>query len=248
MSRAAAEWLDPRCGRDGHPAFARAAGAARRHANHLARDLRVQRADEALDALRCGEAVGVDVATIDGRPFLNSAGFGAYPEMVATTDRLRHRIGRWPARLVAFVKTLVEAEPLEVTLNGERRSVWMGFAGNCRHEPPGLAPSWRSRLDDGRLDVRLLAADVPRSRVRLLAAALTGRRAPPRISSAACPRCASSAGVDGCGSPATASTSKATRRSRSRSATRGSSSTPVTSRARCRRAATEPACRHNPDP
>ena len=45
--------------------------------NHLARDLRVDGADDALDALACGELFGVDVATIDGRPFLNSAGFGA---------------------------------------------------------------------------------------------------------------------------------------------------------------------------
>jgi undecaprenyl-diphosphatase len=51
----------------------------------------------------------------------------------------------------------------------------MGFVGNCRHEPHGLAPSWRPRLDDGRLDVRLLLADVPGSRTRLVLAGLTGR-------------------------------------------------------------------------
>ena len=143
--------------------------------NHLARDLRIDDADDALDAVACGELVGVDLATIDGRPFLNSAGFGAYPEMLAHGQRLRGRLGRWPGQVVALTRTLARARPLEVTLNGTRRRVWLGFVGNCRYEPAGIAPSWRPRLDDGRLDVRLALADVPLSRLRLVVAALTGR-------------------------------------------------------------------------
>jgi len=143
--------------------------------NHLARDLRVDSADDALDAVASGEIVGVDVATIDGRPFLNGAGFGAYPEMLAHADSLRARLGRWPGQAAALVKTLAGARPLELTLNGTHRRVWLGFVGNCRYEPAGIAPSWRPRLDDGRLDVRLAVADVRLSRTRLILAALTGR-------------------------------------------------------------------------
>jgi diacylglycerol kinase family enzyme len=143
--------------------------------NHFARDLRVEDADDAIGALACGEAVGVDVATIDGRLFVNTAGFGVYPEMLATSDRLQPWLGRWGAHVAAFVKTLSSADPLELTLDGRRRSIWMGYVGNCRHEPEGLAPTWRPRLDDGTLDVRLLFADLPRSRLRALLAALSGR-------------------------------------------------------------------------
>jgi diacylglycerol kinase family enzyme len=143
--------------------------------NHLARDLRVDGVDDAIDAVMSGETVGVDVAAIDGRPFLNSAGFGAYPEMLVRGERLRALLGRWPGQVVALVKTMAEARPLELTLNGSRRRVWLGFVGNCRHEPAGMAPSWRPRLDDGRLDVRLALADVRLSRPRLIVAALTGR-------------------------------------------------------------------------
>jgi hypothetical protein len=95
--------------------------------------------------------------------------------MLAEADRLRARLGRWPGQLAAFTKTLIGAEPLEVRIDGAPRSVWMGFVGNCRYEPGGLAPSWRPRLDDRLLDVRLLVADRPRSRTRALLAALTGR-------------------------------------------------------------------------
>ena len=143
--------------------------------NHLARDLRVDDVDDALDAVASGEIVGVDVATIDGHPFLNGAGFGAYPEMLAHADELRARLGRWPGQVAAVAKTLAGARPLELTLNGTRRRVWFGFVGNCRHEPSGIAPSWRPRLDDGRLDVRLALADARLSRTQLILAALTGR-------------------------------------------------------------------------
>jgi undecaprenyl-diphosphatase len=143
--------------------------------NHLARDLRVDDVDDALDAVASGEIVGVDVAMIDGRPFLNGAGFGAYPEMLAHAEELRPRLGRWPGQVAAVAKTLMVARPLELTLNGTRRRVWFGFVGNCRHEPSGIAPSWRPRLDDGRLDVRLALADVRLSRTQLILAALSGR-------------------------------------------------------------------------
>jgi diacylglycerol kinase family enzyme len=143
--------------------------------NHLARDLRIDSAEDALDAVASGETVGVDVASVDGRPFLNSAGFGAYPEMLVHGERLRPRLGRWPGQIVALGKALAGARPLELTLNGERRRIWLGFIGNCRYEPAGVAPSWRPRLDDGRLDVRLALADVRLSRPRLILAALTGR-------------------------------------------------------------------------
>jgi diacylglycerol kinase family enzyme len=143
--------------------------------NHLARDLRIRTADDATAALARGEAVGVDVGCIDGRLFLSSAGFGAYPDMLDARRRLEHRLGRWPAQVAALIQTLLRAEPLELTVDDRRRSVWMGFVGNCGHEPAGLAPSWRPRLDDGWFDVRLLLAESRYSRQRLMSAILTGR-------------------------------------------------------------------------
>jgi undecaprenyl-diphosphatase len=143
--------------------------------NHLARDLRVDRADDALYAVGAGETVGVDVGTIDGRLFLNSAGFGAYPDMLVHRERLRPLLGRWPSQIAALIIALAGARPLELTLNGTRRRVWFGFVGNCRYEPAGVAPSWRPRLDDGRFDVRLALADGRFSRPRLILAALSGR-------------------------------------------------------------------------
>jgi undecaprenyl-diphosphatase len=143
--------------------------------NHLARDLRLESAEQALDAFSRGEVVEVDVGTIDGRPFLNAVSFGAYTEMLEQRRKLEKRIGRWPAHAVAVAHALVRARPVAVVIEGRRRRLWMAFIGNCRHEPPGFAPSWRPRLDDGRLDVRLLLAERPLARVRLALSILTGR-------------------------------------------------------------------------
>ncbi|HWH45162.1 MAG TPA: phosphatase PAP2 family protein [Thermoleophilaceae bacterium] len=143
--------------------------------NHLGRDLRVESADDAIDALARGDAVSIDIGEIDGRPFINTASFGAYTRMLEIRGGLEKRIGRWPAHLAAVVLAAFRAEPLRLLLDGERRTAWMVFIGNGRHEPRGFAPSWRPELDDGMLDVRVLGGERPFARTRLLVSVLAGR-------------------------------------------------------------------------
>lgn len=143
--------------------------------NHLARDLRVRSPEHAVRAFARGEAVSVDVGTIDGRPFLNSAGFGVYTEMVDRRRSLEAKLGRWPAHILGAVITHFTHRPMSVAIDGRARRLWMVFVGNCRHEPPGFAPSWRPRLDDGVLDVRLVDAAPAWARLKLIPAILTGR-------------------------------------------------------------------------
>lgn len=143
--------------------------------NHLGRDLRVESAADAIDALERGSAVAIDVGEIDGRPFVNTASFGSYTAMLDTRAALQKRIGRWPAHVVAVAKAVFGTKPLDLRLDGEPRRTWMVYIGNSRHEPAGFAPSWRPRLDDGLLDVRVLHGERPLARLRLLASILTGR-------------------------------------------------------------------------
>ena len=142
--------------------------------NHLARDLGVETVDDAIDGLRAGQASVIDVGWVAGRPFLNTASFGSYVELVDAREELEGRIGKWPAMAVALARVLRRATPVEVELDGEPRSLWLVFVGNCRYQPDGMAPTWRERLDDGQLDVRVVDASHPFCRTRLLLAALTG--------------------------------------------------------------------------
>jgi undecaprenyl-diphosphatase len=143
--------------------------------NHLARDLGLRSTEQAVDAVRNGDLVAMDVGEIDGRLFLNTASFGAYADLVDTRESLENRLGKWPAMLVALTRVLRHARPTVVELDGTRQPLWMIFVGNCRYHPHGFAPTWRARLDDGLLDVRVVSARHPGSRSRLLLAVLTGR-------------------------------------------------------------------------
>jgi diacylglycerol kinase family enzyme/membrane-associated phospholipid phosphatase len=142
--------------------------------NHLARDLGIDSVEETIEAIKHGRAAAIDVATIDGRVFLNTASFGSYVELVDAREKLEDRIGKWPAVLVALVKVLRSSTPIRVEIDGRPRSLWMIFIGNCRYHPKGFAPSWRERLDDGLLDVRLVDGTQPYARTRLLLAVLSG--------------------------------------------------------------------------
>ena len=142
--------------------------------NHFARDLGIETLDDAVEGVREGEATGVDIGRIADRPFLNTASIGAYVDLVDARERLERRIGKWPAVVVALSRVLRRAEPVHVEINGKPRRVWMAFIGNCRYHPDGFTPSWRDRLDDRTIDFRLVDANYPFARTRLVWAVLTG--------------------------------------------------------------------------
>ena len=143
--------------------------------NHLAGALSIESLDDTVDAIRNGEAVGIDAATIDGHVFVNTASFGAYVELVDMREKLEERLGKWPAVVVALIRVLRTAEPVAVEIDGHRTKVWMAFIGNCRYSPSGFAPSWRRRLDDAKIDFRYVDGSAPLARTRLVLAVLTGR-------------------------------------------------------------------------
>jgi diacylglycerol kinase family enzyme len=143
--------------------------------NHLAGALGIEEAGDALDAVARGEAALVDVARIAGKPFLNTASLGGYPELVHLRERWQKRIGKWPAGAIALVIVMARAKRIPLVIDGKRHRIWMIFFGNCAYSPTGFVPLSRESLDDGVIDVRVLHADVRWSRWRLMGAALTGR-------------------------------------------------------------------------
>ena len=154
--------------------------------NHFAADLGVTALADTIRAVREGTAVRVDVGTVAGGAleeglFLNTASIGAYPEMVHAREQLEHRLGKWPAMVVALVNVVHRDPPIEVTVDGQRRRLWLLFAGAGVYEPAGFAPAYRPALDGGRLDLRLVDATSPMARTRLVAAVLLGRLGRSRV-------------------------------------------------------------------
>jgi undecaprenyl-diphosphatase len=142
--------------------------------NHFSADLGVTSAEDAIAALRAGDAVRVDVGVAGQQPFLNTSSTGVYADLVRARERFEDRIGKWPALMVALAAVLHHGRPQDVYVNGRRRRLWLLFAGNCCYTPKGFAPSYRPDLADGKLDVRMVDAKPPLARLRLLAAVLTG--------------------------------------------------------------------------
>ncbi len=154
--------------------------------NHFAVDLGTHTLRATADAVKAGSACAVDVALATGdhgdrQLFLNTFSIGIYPELVRVRERLERRLGKWPALAVALVRVLAGAEPVRLTVSGVPRTLWMLFAGNGTYDPPGFAPTHRTSLDGGRLDIRAVDGSHPFARTRLLLAFLTGTLATSRV-------------------------------------------------------------------
>lgn len=172
------------CGGDG--TVGTAAGAALEHGvpllvlplgtlNHFAKSLGIETVSDALDAYRSGCVAQVDIARLNGVPFLNTASFGAYSELVDRRERLEKRLGKWPALAVAAFQVLHRASPVDVVVDGRPRRVWLVFIGNCAYGTRGAVPTVRGSLTDGLLDIRLVAVKRRPRRMRALAVVLMGR-------------------------------------------------------------------------
>lgn len=164
--------------------------------NHFAFDLGIEQTADACRAVQAGHAVAVDVGRFTPQPepgapaggadrdaerarqvpqqtgyFLNTFSLGAYPELVRIRERWAHRIGPWPAGVLAALRVLRTSGPVEAGLGGKERALWLLFAGNCTYRV-GMAPVRRHDLADGLLDVRIVKAG-RWARTRLFIAALT---------------------------------------------------------------------------
>ncbi|MBE9924609.1 phosphatase PAP2 family protein [Cellulosimicrobium cellulans] len=141
--------------------------------NHFARaaDLTSMRAT--IDAVRTGSGVTIDVADlevdgVDGPPrtVLNTFSAGVYPELVTEREKHEHRLGKWPAAVLAAARVLRRAHRVRMEVDGHEGEYWSLFAGVNRYYPQSLAPVERHRLDDGVLDVRTARAERRASRLR----------------------------------------------------------------------------------
>ncbi|GAA4146242.1 bifunctional phosphatase PAP2/diacylglycerol kinase family protein [Leifsonia shinshuensis] len=136
--------------------------------NHFAKAIGADILEVALDAFAAGTGRRVDVAELrlpaggDGesvtRTVLNTSSVGVYPAFVAERERHQGRWGKPLAAVIAAIRVVRKSTPIELEVDGRSRSVWSVFVGVDRYYPVTVAPIERRRLDDGLLDIRILAA------------------------------------------------------------------------------------------
>jgi undecaprenyl-diphosphatase len=111
----------------------------------------------------------------EGRMVINTASIGAYPTFVRTREKLEHKVGKPLAGLYAMLRTLERDRPVRITYDNKTLQTSLFFLGNSTYLPSGFAPSRRTRMDDGLLDVRILETGRRFSRLRIVAALALGR-------------------------------------------------------------------------
>jgi diacylglycerol kinase family enzyme len=123
--------------------------------NHFAMDLGLDRADPAagLDALRDGVELRVDLGMVAGRPFVNTASFGAYAEIVQNPQYRDSKAGTALDSLPDLLPG--DGETLTVDADGDRLpSPQMLLVSNNPYLESGtLGGGRRPRLDRGVLGV-----------------------------------------------------------------------------------------------
>lgn len=129
--------------------------------NHFARDIGMPLdVEEAIAAICSGEVKAVDVASVNGRIFINNSSLGLYPDQARLRQVWRPRIGRWPALIIASIIVLTRFPFLRVVaeFNGKRisRRCPMLLVSNNEYKlEPGKLTE-RERLDKGVLGIYLL--------------------------------------------------------------------------------------------
>lgn len=139
--------------------------------NHLARDLEMPlELTEALEALRQGKVVRVDVGEVNGAVFVNNSILGLYPIYRRYRD-IEQRKGRWPwlALVIGWAKVLARNPHMTLRMEmGDRvvtRRTQYVLVANNEHRLKGYELGNRERLNEGRLWVHVLR---PRGRMGLL--------------------------------------------------------------------------------
>ena len=144
--------------------------------NHFAKDIGCDTTAKTVDVIRRGSVACVDLVCLnEGDTVINTASIGAYPTFVRTREKLEHRIGKPLAGLYAMFYTLRRDEPVQITFDNKTLQTSLFFLGNSAYLPSGFAPSRRTRIDDGLMDVRILETGRRFSRLRILTALALGR-------------------------------------------------------------------------
>jgi len=144
--------------------------------NHFAKDIGCDTVAKTVDAIQRGSVSCVDLVCLNkGQLVVNTASIGAYPRFVQTREKLEHKVGKPLAGVYAMFHTLRRDEPVRIRYDNKSLQTSLFFVGNSVYLPSGFAPSRRTRMDDGLLDVRILETGRRLSRLRIVVGLALGR-------------------------------------------------------------------------
>ncbi|KAA1249407.1 phosphatase PAP2 family protein [Mycobacterium simiae] len=144
--------------------------------NHFAKDIGCDSVSKTVDAIRRGSVACVDLVCLnESQMVVNNASIGAYPTYVQHREKLERRVGKLLASVYAMMHTLRKDQPVRIRYDNKTLQTSLFFVGNSVYLPTGFAPSRRTRMDDGLIDVRILDTGRRLATARILTALALGR-------------------------------------------------------------------------
>ncbi|MCV7168277.1 phosphatase PAP2 family protein [Mycobacterium stomatepiae] len=144
--------------------------------NHFAKDIGCDTVAKTVQSIRRGSVASVDLVCLnESQIVINTASIGAYPAFVQQREKLEKRIGKPLAGFYAMLHTLRNDRPVRIRYDNKTLLTSLFFLGNSLYLPKGFAPSRRTRMDDGLIDVRILETGGRFATMRILSALALGR-------------------------------------------------------------------------
>ena len=128
-----------------------------------------------------------DVGEVNGRCFLNNSSVGLYPALVVRRESYERRMSKLRAQLSAAWEQMRHGRRFRLRMRGEWHRAWLVFVGNGCYGDHLLDFTDRESVGEGVLDIRLVLADRPLARTRVVLALLWGLNASPLIVRDTCP-------------------------------------------------------------
>jgi undecaprenyl-diphosphatase len=155
--------------------------------NHFALAVGVCDLETAAKAAASGVVRRFDVGDVNGHCFLNNSSVGLYPKLVVTRESYERRMSKRRAQVVAAWEQIRHGHRFRLQMQGQWHRAWLVFVGNGCYGEHLLDFSDRESVGGGVLDVRLVLADRPLARTRVVFALLRGLDSSPLVVRDTCP-------------------------------------------------------------
>ena len=155
--------------------------------NHFALAVGITDVETAAKAAAGGAVRSFDVGDVNGRCFLNNSSVGLYPKLVVRRESYERRMTKQRAQLAAAWEQIRRGHRFRLELKGQRHRAWLVFVGNGCYGEHVLDFTDRESVGGGVLDIRVVLADRPLARTRVVLALLRGLDTSPLVVRDTCP-------------------------------------------------------------
>jgi undecaprenyl-diphosphatase len=155
--------------------------------NHFALAVGVSDVETAAKAATDGVVRHFDVGDVNGSCFLNNSSVGLYPRLVVRRESYRRRMSKQRAQLAAAWEQIRRGRRFRLQLRGRWHRAWLVFVGNGCYGEHVLDFTDRESVGGGTLDIRVVLADRPLARTRVVLALIRGLDTSPLIVRDTCP-------------------------------------------------------------